>query len=167
MAGFFSDTMSGSGGERRSLRKCSYTGFPSHPHQATPAVEAALTLLLQLIDVSHDSPEEGSLVGVVVHAAGHEVSQLLTRWCHWPAPAFVESLFLSRGGSARGGNQSSTLDLLGPVSCYQTCMTHSHTKVKISETHQSQLCNKRMCCMLFLLESWSYTKIIQTWATES
>lgn len=52
------------------------------------------TLLLQFIDVSHDGSEEGSLVGVIVHAAGHKVSQLLTRWCHWPAPAFIESLFL-------------------------------------------------------------------------
>lgn len=34
----------------------------------------SLTLLLQLIDVSHDGSEEGSLVGVVVHAAGHKVS---------------------------------------------------------------------------------------------
>lgn len=53
-----------------------------------------LTLLFQLIDVSHDGSEKGSLVGVVVHAASHKVSQLLTRWCHWSAPAFVESLFL-------------------------------------------------------------------------
>lgn len=53
-----------------------------------------LTLLFQFIDVSHDGSEERSLVGVIVHAAGHKVSQLLTRWCHWPAPAFVESLFL-------------------------------------------------------------------------
>lgn len=53
-----------------------------------------LTLLFQLIDVSHDGSEKGSLVGVVVHAASHKVSQLLTRRCHWSAPAFVESLFL-------------------------------------------------------------------------
>lgn len=55
-----------------------------------------LTLLFQLIDVSHDGSEKGSLVGVIVHAASHKVSQLLTRRCHWSAPAFVESLFLCR-----------------------------------------------------------------------
>ena len=53
-----------------------------------------LTLLFQLIDVSHDGSEKGPLIGVIVHAAGHKVSQLLTRWCHWSAPALVESLFL-------------------------------------------------------------------------
>lgn len=57
-------------------------------------VTQRLTLLLQLIDVSHDGSEEGPLIRVIVHAAGHQVSQLLTRWCHWPAPAFIEPLFL-------------------------------------------------------------------------
>lgn len=54
------------------------TQAPVSPQAALKQHIAGLTLLFKLINVSHDGSEEGPLIGVVVHAAGHEVSQLLT-----------------------------------------------------------------------------------------
>ncbi len=52
------------------------------------------TLFLQLVYVSDDSPEERSLLGVVVHAVGHQFSQLYAVWGGQLALCFIKPLLL-------------------------------------------------------------------------
>lgn len=144
VAGFFSETMSGSNGRKKQTLKtykcCSWAPSqpwaPSRP-STQPTLQGigwswfnsarqCLTLLFQLIDVSHDGSEKGSLVGVIVHAASHKVSQLLTRWCHWPAPAFVESFFFDQRLVFQG-DLAVVADF--PECCSKAPLVSGHTQV--------------------------------------
>lgn len=62
---------------------------------------ASLTLLLQLVNVPDDGPEEGSLLGVVVHAASHEFSQLLAVRGGQLALRLIEPLLLLRADAQK------------------------------------------------------------------
>lgn len=54
------------------------------------------TLLLKLVDVPDDGPEERSLLGVIGHAVGHELSQLLAVWGGQLALHLIKPLLLLR-----------------------------------------------------------------------
>lgn len=52
------------------------------------------TFFLKLVYVSDDSPEERSLLGVIVHAVGHQLSQLNAVWGGQLALCFIKPLLL-------------------------------------------------------------------------
>lgn len=53
-----------------------------------------LTLFSKHVYVADDSPEEGSLLGVIVHAVGHQFGQFFAVWCGKLALSFIKSLLL-------------------------------------------------------------------------
>lgn len=52
------------------------------------------TLFLKHVYVPDDGPEEGSLLGVIVHAVGHQFSQLSAAWSGQLALGFIKPLLL-------------------------------------------------------------------------
>lgn len=56
--------------------------------------QTQLTLLSKHVYVTDDRPEEGSFLGVVVHAMGHQFGQFFAVWRSELALSFIKPLLL-------------------------------------------------------------------------
>lgn len=65
--------------------KCKYCQFN---------VQNTHTYFIYQVYVSHNSPEKRSLLGIVVHAVGHQLSQLFAVWGGQLALCFIKPLLL-------------------------------------------------------------------------